>query len=116
MPDDTPDDASPEVRDNPERSRFEIRVGDDLAGMLLYQDGRDDVLQLVHTEIHPRFEGHGLASTLIRSVLDTERERGQQILPVCPFVKAYLQKHPDYVDLVPESRRHMFGLPDPGHS
>jgi predicted GNAT family acetyltransferase len=106
------DDLAPEVRDNPERHRFELWAGDDLAGFLLYQAGPHDILQLVHTEIHPRFEGRGMASTLIRTVLDTERERGQQILPVCPFVKAFLQKHPDYVDLVPENRRHTFGLPD----
>jgi predicted GNAT family acetyltransferase len=105
-------DITPEVRDNPERSRFELWVGDDLAGFLLYQEDARDVLQLVHTEIHPRFEGQGLASALIRTVLDTMRERGRQILPVCPFVKAYLHKHPEYVDLVPENRRRAFELPE----
>jgi uncharacterized protein len=64
----------------------------------------------MHTEVAEKFGGRGLASALIRSALDTVRERGGQVLPYCPFVKAFIQKHPDYADLVPPARRAAFGL------
>ena len=47
---------------------------------------------------------------LIRQVLDEQRAAGRQVLPYCPFVKAYISSHPDYLDLVPASQRAKFGL------
>jgi predicted GNAT family acetyltransferase len=59
-----------------------------------------------HTDIDDAFEGRGLGSTLVRAALDTARERGLAVRPDCPFVRAYVAKHPDeYLDLVPEELR-----------
>ena len=99
-----------EVRENPDENRFEIWVDDELAGFVQHH-GPGPVVSLVHTEIAERFGGQGLAGRLIRETLDTERERGSKILPVCPFVQAFIAKHPDYLDLVPANRRAGFGLP-----
>jgi predicted GNAT family acetyltransferase len=93
-----------EVREDVAEQRFEIWYGGELAGITVYEpDG--DVLAFVHTEVEARFGGHGLATTLIGQALDTVRARGQAVLPYCPFVKAFIQKHPEYLDLVPEAQR-----------
>lgn len=87
------------VRDNPEASRYEIHVGGELAGFADYhlQPG---LLTATHTEIDPAFEGRGLGSTLVRGLLDGAREQDAKVLPVCPFVTAYLRRHPEHADLV----------------
>jgi predicted GNAT family acetyltransferase len=97
------------VADNAERERYEIRAGGRLAGFLRYQV-RDEAIELVHTEINDEFEGRGLGSRLISFALDDARERGLAVLPFCPFVNDYLQRHRSYVELVPEGRRGDFGL------
>jgi predicted GNAT family acetyltransferase len=103
--------AEAEVRENAPKQRFEIWVGDQRAGFTLYQ-GHGSPLSFVHTEIDPAFGGQGLGSILIRQALDTVRARGVEVLPFCPFVKAFIQKHPDYLDLVPAAKRAGFGLPE----
>jgi predicted GNAT family acetyltransferase len=88
------------VADNPAARRFEITVDGEVAGFVTYS--RDDsTLSLNHTEIDPRFEGRGLGSVLVRAVLDTARAESAKVLPFCPFVRAYLERHPEYADLVP---------------
>ena len=97
------------VVDIPAESKFEIRVGGERAGMVLYQlDGQ--VISLMHTEVADRFQGMGLASKLARGVLDEARDRGLAVLPYCPYIKSWIAKHPDYVDLVPQDRRAQFDL------
>jgi hypothetical protein len=96
------------IRDGGESS-YEIRIGGEPAGLLQYRiSGK--TISLIHTEIDERFEGRGLGSRLIAFALDDARARGLAVLPFCPFVKAYLEHHGEYLDLVPESRRAQFGL------
>ena len=87
------------VRDNDARHRYELLVDDDVVGELIYR-ARDGVVTLIHTEIAPEFEGHGLGDQLVAHVLDGVRASGRRIVPVCPFVVAYLRRHPEYQDLV----------------
>ncbi|MEZ5076242.1 MAG: GNAT family N-acetyltransferase [Solirubrobacterales bacterium] len=98
-----------EVADNPEESRYEIRVDGELAGRIDYRS-RGSRVAMIHTEIDPAFEGRGLATQLISTALDEARERGLQVLPHCPFVRAYVARHAEYVELVPEAARERFGL------
>jgi predicted GNAT family acetyltransferase len=98
------------VRDNAEAQRFEIWVAGELAGFARYQRMGDD-LAITHTEIDDRFEGQGLGSALARSVLDSLREAGTKVLPYCPFVRGYIDRHPEYLDLVPADLRDRFQLP-----
>jgi predicted GNAT family acetyltransferase len=87
------------VRDNDAAHRYELLVEDDVVGELIYR-ARDDVVTLIHTEIAPQYEGHGLGEQLVAHALDDIRARGLEIVPVCPFVGAYLRRHPEYEDLV----------------
>jgi predicted GNAT family acetyltransferase len=82
------------VRDNPDELRYELSVGGTLAGEILYRL-RSDAVVLVHTEIAPQFEGQGLGSKLVAGALADIRARGLRPVAVCPFVRAYLQAHPE---------------------
>ena len=101
-----------EVRDNPDRRRFEIVVDGDVAGFAEYHCA-DGVVTIPHTEIRPDFGGRGLGSQLVRGTLDAARAADAHVVPACPFVRDYISAHPDeYLDLVPPSRRAAFSLPD----
>ena len=54
----------------------------------------------MHTEVEPAYEGQGLAGTLVEGALQDLRERGLRVIPVCPFVRSWLRRHPEYADLV----------------
>ena len=87
------------VRDNPELQRYEAIVDGELAGSIFYRE-LDDTLILVHTEVEEAFEGQGIGSRLVAATLDDIRARGLRMRPFCPFVKAYLERHPEYDDLI----------------
>jgi len=55
---------------------------------------------LVHTDIEPSLEGRGLGAVLVRGALEDIRSRGERVVPFCPFVRAYVRRHPEYADLV----------------
>jgi predicted GNAT family acetyltransferase len=82
----------PRVVDNPDVPRYELYVGDDLAGVLLYSR-RNGTIALIHTEVDQAFEGRGLASRLIAGALEDIRRQGLEMVPVCPFVRSYLARH-----------------------
>ena len=97
------------IADNVDRERYEIRADGRLGGFLRYRL-RPESIELIHTEVNDEFEGRGLGSRLISFALDDARERGLAVLPICPFVNDYIQRHRQYAELVPEDRRQSFGL------
>jgi hypothetical protein len=98
------------VHDVPERDRFEVEVGGALVGFVQYRR-RPGMIAFVHTEIDPGHEGEGLGGILVSAALDEVRREGAQVLPLCPFVRSYIEHHPEHLDLVPRERRAAFGLP-----
>ena len=95
----TPDDRRIVVRDNPAEGRYELLVDERLVGLATYSlSGR--TMTIPHSEVQPRFEGQGLGARLARFALDDARERGLRVVPRCPFVAAYIKRHPEYADLV----------------
>jgi predicted GNAT family acetyltransferase len=89
----------PRVFDNAADQRYELHVGDQLAGTITYRS-RPDAIVLIHTEVDPSLEGQGLGSRLVRGALSDIRDRGLKVVPKCRFVRAYLRRHPDEADLV----------------
>jgi uncharacterized protein len=87
------------VKDNPEAHRYEGWAGPDLAGVVDYllEPG---LITLLHTEVASDFEGEGVGSLLVAGTLDDIRSRGLRARVLCPFVRAYLRRHPEYADLV----------------
>ena len=89
------------VRDVPDESRYEARLGDDptLAALIDYRLG-SGWMALVHTEVREGFEGRGLGSRLVRAVMEDLREREIPVVPRCPFVIGWLQRHPEQHDIL----------------
>jgi predicted GNAT family acetyltransferase len=88
-----------EVRNAPERSRYEILVDGTSAGFTHYQPYEGSLI-FDHTVIKEKFAGQGLASKLVRATLDDVRAQQLRIVPLCEYVAGWLEKHPDYDDLV----------------
>lgn len=87
------------VRDNTAEHRFEL-VSDGEVGALASYRRRDDIVDILHTETAPQRRGRGLAGELARQTLDQIRERGDRVVPSCPFFAKWISAHPDYQDLV----------------
>jgi uncharacterized protein len=87
------------VRDNTTAHRYEIEMEGEIA-FLRYQWKKDGTIALVHTETPTALRGKGLAGRLARYALETARDRGTRVVVVCPFVKTYLERHPEFASLV----------------
>ena len=97
--------AEPTVRDVPDQHRYEIFVDGRPAGFAAYVDrpggeGGGQRRVFTHTEVDPAFEGQGLGGVLVKAALTDVRASGRRVVPVCPFVAAYLKRHPEFEDLV----------------
>lgn len=88
-----------EVEEDPQGSRYVARVGGEVAGFVEYQQTAELVV-VTHTEVDPAWEGHGVGGALARGILDGTREKGLRALVVCPFVTAWIGRHPEYADLL----------------
>jgi predicted GNAT family acetyltransferase len=88
------------VTDNADQSRFELPVDGNTA-VLQYME-RDGALYLTHTEVPPEMEGRGIGSRIVKHALDEAKRRGMKVAPRCPFVRAYIDRHPEYASLVLE--------------
>lgn len=88
-----------ELSDNVAARRFEARVDGVLAGFAEYQL-TDELVVFTHTEVDPAFEGRGVGSTIARFALDRMRETStRKALPVCPFIKGWIERHPEYLEV-----------------
>ena len=88
------------VTRNEDEHRWEARIGDELAGFAAYQL-TDELIVFTHTEVEPAFEGRGVGGALARHALDEVAEEGtRKVMPLCPFIKAWIARHPDYRPLV----------------
>jgi uncharacterized protein len=92
------------VRDNPEAGQYEIVDGDRVLGLAAYQR-RGDTLVFTHTEVDPDAGQSGLGSTLVRGALDDVRAKGAKAIPRCPFVRGWIERHPEYADLVADAEQ-----------
>jgi predicted GNAT family acetyltransferase len=87
------------VTEVPDRNRYEAEIDGKRVGLAAYRrQGRTVVF--THTEVDPSAEGHGVGAALARAALDDVRARGQSAVPLCPFIKSWIERHPEYADLV----------------
>ena len=93
----------------PAERRFVLARGNETVGLITYHR-RGDVVSLDHTEVPRASQGQGHASVLVRGALDQLRAAGDQVLPRCSYISAWLAEHPGYADLVPAGERDRFGL------
>ena len=91
--------GDPDVVDNAEADRYEIFDDGSLAGFITYRSTSESVT-LIHAEVDAAFDGKGLGSRLAKAALDNIRAQHKTVHPRCPFVIAFIQRHPEYGDLV----------------
>jgi uncharacterized protein len=93
------------VRHEPDRSRFAVYLPgeDDPARAKYRRDG--DTMTLASTEVPPSAEGGGVGSALARAALDHARAEGLRVVPKCPFMASYIERHPEYRDLLDDAGR-----------
>lgn len=89
---------SMQVVDVPEHHRYEVLRDGHVLGFAAYQK-TDQLIVFTHTEVDPELEGQGIGGRLVRGALDHVRTLGLSVLPICPFVQAWMLRHPDYLDL-----------------
>jgi predicted GNAT family acetyltransferase len=104
-----PDFEHAEVQDNAAESRYEVRIGDEVAVLEYARDPGQ--ITLIHTGVPQALEGHGIAGKLAKTALDAARAQGITVIPRCRYVAAYIRRHPEYLDLVPEAHRDLLSAP-----
>jgi predicted GNAT family acetyltransferase len=87
-----------EVRDNVDQHRFELAV-DGHTAFSQYKLA-PGMITFLHTEVPKELEGHGIGSRLVRGELEVARAQGLKVVAKCPFVAAYIKKHPEFQDLL----------------
>ncbi|MGW7294581.1 GNAT family N-acetyltransferase [Streptomyces xiamenensis] len=94
-----------EVSDVPEARRYEARVDGEskVAGVADYIRTKE-LIAFVHTEVGPEYEGGGVGSALVRTALDEARDANLRVLATCPFFAGWISRHPEYQDLLYQSR------------
>jgi predicted GNAT family acetyltransferase len=90
--------ATPIIRDNVEARRFEMSEGNEVAA--LYYERTGNIITFVHTEVPEAIGGRGHAMRLAKHGLDTARAQNLKVIPICPVVRSFLNRHPEYRDLV----------------
>lgn len=96
--------ADVETSHNPQEHRYEARVDGELAGFIQYRESVG-LVTLFHTEVDEKFEGRGVGSALARYALDELRaDASHRVLVTCPFLVSWIEKHPDYADLLDHPR------------
>jgi predicted GNAT family acetyltransferase/glutaredoxin len=105
-----PDEAT--VVDVPREHRYELLLDGRRIGLLAYHR-RKNRIALTHTEVTPACEGRGFGSRLAAAALDDAREQGLAVVPLCPFIAGYIDRHPEYRDLVAPERRGHRDDPEP---
>ncbi len=94
-----------EITDVPDKGRFEARdEAGALAGVLTYQV-TGQIVVYTHTEVDPAFERQGVGSALAQAAMDDARAKSRTVVPMCPFVSDWLDKHPGYESLVARTTR-----------
>jgi uncharacterized protein len=101
MPNEPEGPAAAQLRDDLKRSRFEMDVEGGVAFLDYRREGK--VLHLIYPEVPPSMRGRGVGDRLIRAVLDRARAEDARVIPICPYVKLFLRRHPEYQDLLHRS-------------
>lgn len=91
------------VRDVPDEKRYEALVDGEVAGFAEYLNA-GSLTVFTHTEVGSAYEGRGIGGALARFGLDDARAKGREVLPLCPFIKGWIDRHPDYADLLYRSK------------
>jgi len=102
VPTRSPEEA--EVVDVPEANRYELRLGGRLIGLVAYRR-RHGRIAFTHTEVDESCEGRGFGTRLAAAALDDAARQGLEVAPLCPFIAHYIERHPEFEQLVASGYR-----------
>jgi uncharacterized protein len=88
------------VTDNLFEGRYEAQLDGEVVGVAEYELTGDDLMILIHTEVLPGQQDQGVGGALARATLADARRRGLKVRAVCPFMRSWLERHPEYADLL----------------
>jgi predicted GNAT family acetyltransferase len=86
------------VTDNATRSRYELDLGDELA--FIDYRRHHAVVTMTHAEVPAHLNGRGIGSALVKGALELVRAQHELVVPLCPFIKIYIQRHPEFAELL----------------
>ena len=87
------------VRDNKQEQQFEMALGAGKTAFIRYAEAGEGVVELTHTEVPEEFEGKGIGGRLVKGTFEILRAENMRMVPSCPFIAAYVQRHPEYQSL-----------------
>ncbi|GGJ53059.1 GNAT family N-acetyltransferase [Deinococcus roseus] len=97
------------IKNNTEVQHYEALVNGEVVGFAEYRP-LEHAVMFTHTEVNSSMEGKGVGSTLVRQALEETRASGKWVIPMCPFVVAFIRRHPEYLDAVKPQDRGIFGI------
>ncbi|GEM49750.1 N-acetyltransferase [Deinococcus cellulosilyticus NBRC 106333 = KACC 11606] len=97
------------IRNQTELKHYEAVLNGEVVAFAEYRP-LEGAVMFAHTEVNESIEGKGIGSALIRQALDETRAAGKWVIPMCPFVVGFIQRHPEYVEAVNPQHRRIFGI------
>ena len=101
--------AEPTVVHHPDDDRFDLMLDGRRVGWIDTRPAGASLI-LAHTEVEDGHEGEGLGGTLVRGALEQIRDQGRTVIPTCPFAAAWIQRHPEWAEVVTPSMRRRLGV------
>lgn len=89
-----------EIRNNQDRSRFEAVNEAEVIGLIDYELTDQKIMVVPHTEVDSRYEGKGIAGAMTKALLEYAVAADYKVLPICPYTKTYIDRHPEYQKLL----------------
>jgi uncharacterized protein len=97
------------IDNNTDKQQYEAKLNGKVVAFAEYRPIGQSVM-FTHTEVNEDLEGKGVAGQLIRFALEDTKAKGMTAIPMCPFVKIFIQRHKDFIDVVHPSHRSVFGM------
>lgn len=91
------------ITENTEKKRFETEVEGRTA--LIDYKKAENKIYLTHTEVPSELEGKGIASSMVKQVLQRIKDEGLELVPLCPFVASYIKRHPEWKEILAKGYR-----------
>lgn len=88
------------IINNASNSRIEAKLDAEVIGLIDYELSDDKVMIVPHTEVNTKYEGQGIAGAMTKVLLDFAESSGYKVLPICPYTKTYIDRHPEYHKLL----------------
>lgn len=88
------------IINNTNNSRIEAKLDSEIIGLIDYELSDDKIMIVPHTEVNTKYEGQGIAGAMTKELLEFAEASAYKVLPICPYTKTYIDRHPEYHKLL----------------